>query len=174
MTVFMHYSISPKYFKFQLMNWGENQLVCIGKTLFEQWTHHIYLNSVLTTQMGHFTFTFIATRRKLYRYLCSQMPCLVQSLSRRPNSLYKKSKLYIVQPTFTFQLGQHIWIRIGNPDPEPGRPKLFPKSWKFFELSCLESLNVLVGFRKTFILCLYKSWSGSEFCNSMELDPDEE
>jgi hypothetical protein len=23
------------------------------------------------------------------------------------------------------RLGQRIWIRIGNPDPDPGRPKLF-------------------------------------------------
>ncbi len=72
----------------------------------------IFLNSVLTTQMGHFTSTFIATSRKLYRYLYSQMPCLVQFLSRRPNSSIQK--VHSVNCT-TYS---HIAIGLADRDPD--------------------------------------------------------
>ncbi len=145
-------------------------------------THHIYLNSVLTTQMGHFTSTFIATRRKLYRYLYSQMPCSVQSLSRWPNSS--------VQKVHTVNCTTYVHIAIGlaladrDPDWESGSGSRQAKtvSKKRKKIRNFMFKESFVGLRRRLrrffdqklfpAFCLKKSWSGNGFSISLHWDLD--
>jgi hypothetical protein len=60
------------------------------------------------------------------------------------------------------QVGQRIWIQIGNQDPQPCQPKLSPKR-KILENFMFKELSSVLGFKKKYMVVFDEGKKNSKF-----------